>query len=75
MQFVSRRGQKFENQSKTSDDIFYDEMNLFEVGDKVKSASFGIGEIVDIDGMAVSIRFSDGKIKKLNAEYANLQKV
>ena len=66
---------EFENQSNTSDDIFYDEMNLFEVGDNVKSASFGIGEIVDVDGMAVSIRFSDGKIKKLNAEYANLQKV
>ncbi|HPF31033.1 MAG TPA: UvrD-helicase domain-containing protein [Candidatus Saccharibacteria bacterium] len=49
--------------------------NTFEVGDKVRSASFGIGEIIDVDGLAVTIQFSNGQTKKLNIEYARLQKI
>jgi DNA helicase-2/ATP-dependent DNA helicase PcrA len=47
----------------------------FDIGDNVRSAQFGIGEIVDIDGMAVSVKFTSGQTKKLNIEYARLEKI
>jgi DNA helicase II / ATP-dependent DNA helicase PcrA len=56
----------------------YDEFNdvpHFDIGEKVSSAQFGVGEIVDIDGMAVSVRFASGQTKKLNVEYARLEKL
>jgi DNA helicase-2/ATP-dependent DNA helicase PcrA len=56
----------------------YDEFNdvpNFDIGEKVSSAQFGVGEIVDIDGMAVSVRFASGQTKKLNVEYARLEKL
>ncbi|HET8884667.1 MAG TPA: UvrD-helicase domain-containing protein [Candidatus Saccharimonadales bacterium] len=56
----------------------YDEFNdvpTFDIGDSVRSAQFGTGEIVDIDGMAVSVRFASGQTKKLNVEYARLEKL
>ena len=46
-----------------------------DVGDGVRSAQFGIGEVVDVDGMAVTIAFSSGQTKKLNIEYARLEKL
>jgi len=46
-----------------------------EVGDRVRSSAFGAGEIVDIDGLAVTILFDSGQRKKLNAEYARLEKL
>jgi DNA helicase-2/ATP-dependent DNA helicase PcrA len=54
---------------------FYSEDLGFEVGDAVKSAAFGSGEIIDVDGMAVTIAFASGQTKKLNAEYARLEKL
>lgn len=51
-----------------------DRFNAFEVGDMVVSRQFGEGEVIDVDGLAVSVRFSDGKTRKLNTEYANLTK-
>ncbi len=54
-------------------DFFSD--NLFDIGDIVRSASFGTGEIIEIDGLALTIKFDDGKTKKLNAEYARLEKL
>lgn len=48
--------------------------NNFDVGDAVLSPQFGSGEIIDIDGLAVTVRFSSGQTKKLNVEYARLQK-
>lgn len=54
---------------------FYSDDMGFEVGDQVRSAAFGDGEIIDIDGMAVTIAFRSGQTKKLNAEYAHLQKL
>jgi len=57
------------------DEPFYsDELGL-EVGDGVRSAAFGVGEVIDVDGMAVTIQFSNGQTKKLNAEYAHLEKL
>jgi DNA helicase-2/ATP-dependent DNA helicase PcrA len=53
---------------------FYSD-ELFEIGEKVRSSTFGCGKIVEIDGLALTIKFDDGRTKKLNAEYARLEKV
>lgn len=55
-------------------DYYSDELPL-DIGDRVRTAAFGKGEIVDIDGLAVTISFDDGVTKKLNAEYAHLEKL
>ena len=47
----------------------------FDVGDRVRAAAFGEGEVIDVDGLAVTIRFDKGGTKKLNAEYARLEKL
>jgi DNA helicase-2/ATP-dependent DNA helicase PcrA len=47
----------------------------FDLGDRVRTAAFGEGEIIEIDGLAVTIKFDSGGIKKLNAEYARLEKL
>jgi DNA helicase-2/ATP-dependent DNA helicase PcrA len=57
-----------------NEDYYSDELP-FAIGDRVRSAAFGAGEIRDIDGMAVTIDFDGGYSKKLNAEYARLEKI
>jgi DNA helicase-2/ATP-dependent DNA helicase PcrA len=57
------------------DEPFYSDEAGFDIGDKVRSAAFGDGEIIDVDGLAVTIAFISGQTKKLNAEYAHLQKL
>ncbi len=55
----------------------YDEFSdvpSFDIGDTVRSVQFGVGEIIDIDGMAVTVAFANGQTKKLNVEYARLEK-
>lgn len=47
----------------------------FDSGDRVKSLQFGEGEVIDIDGMAVTVAFDGGQTKKLNVEYARLEKL
>jgi DNA helicase-2/ATP-dependent DNA helicase PcrA len=59
----------------SSDEPFYSDELGFEVGDNVRSAAFGVGEIIDVDGMAVTIAFQNGQTKKLNAEYARLERL
>lgn len=54
---------------------FYSEEIGLEVGDRVRSPSFGAGEIVDSEGLGVTVKFDDGKIKKLNVEFARLEKI
>jgi DNA helicase-2/ATP-dependent DNA helicase PcrA len=54
---------------------FYSDELGFDIGDSVKSAAFGVGEIIDVDGMAVTITFENGQTKKLNAEYARLERL
>lgn len=54
---------------------FYSDEIGFEEGDKVRSAAFGDGEIIEVDGLAVTVAFISGQTKKLNAEYAHLQKL
>jgi DNA helicase-2/ATP-dependent DNA helicase PcrA len=52
-----------------------DVYNTYDIGDAVKSPQFGPGEIVDIDGLAVTVQFINGVTKKLNIEYARLERV
>lgn len=47
----------------------------FSVGDIVRSNAFGNGEVIDVDGLALTIKFDSGQTKKLNAEYARLEKI
>lgn len=47
----------------------------YDIGDRVRSPQFGVGEIIDIDGLAVTVNFQSGTTKKLNIEYARLEKV
>lgn len=63
-------------QRETSDefDEFMD-IPSFDIGDTVRSSQFGKGEITDIDGMAVTVAFDSGHTKKLNVEYARLEKL
>lgn len=53
-------------------DFFSDELP-FSPGDRVRTPAFGEGEIVDVEGMSVTIKFDRGGTKKLNAEYARLE--
>lgn len=53
----------------------WNEVPDFDIGDEVRSAQFGKGEIIDIDGLAVTVVFSSGQTKKLNVEYARLEKL
>lgn len=55
------------------EDFYSDEM--LASGERVKSAQFGAGTVVDVDGMAVTIEFDNGSTKKLNVEYARLEKL
>lgn len=54
---------------------YLDPVMEFDINDRVRSAQFGDGTIVDIDGMAVTVRFDSGQSKKLNVEYANLSRL
>jgi len=58
-----------------NDEPFYSDEVGFDVGDRVRSSVFGVGEIIDVDGLAVTISFQSGQTKKLNAEYARLEKL
>lgn len=57
------------------EESFYGDEIGFAEGDKVRSSAFGDGEIIEVDGMAVTIAFINGQTKKLNAEYARLEKL
>jgi DNA helicase-2/ATP-dependent DNA helicase PcrA len=56
-------------------DEYFDDVPSFDIGDTVRSTQFGVGEIIDIDGMAVTVKFTSGNTKKLNVEYARLEKI
>ncbi len=61
-------------QSSHHDDEWSDVPD-FDIGDRVRSSQFGQGEVIDIDGLAVTVQFSSGQTKKLNVEYARLEKL
>ena len=56
-----------------TDDFYPDEPNV-QPGERVRSPQFGVGEVIDVDGMAVVVRFDSGQEKKLNVEFARLEK-
>jgi DNA helicase-2/ATP-dependent DNA helicase PcrA len=58
-----------------SDDVFVSDELPFDVGDRVRAMAFGEGDVIDVDGRAVTIKFDRGGVKKLNAEYARLEKI
>ena len=35
---------------------------------------FGVGEVIEVDGLAVVVAFENGKTKKLNVEFVRLEK-
>lgn len=59
---------------KEEPSFYSDEIGL-DIGDRVRSAVFGDGEVIDIEGMAVTIAFISGQTKRLNIEYAQLTKL
>lgn len=58
-----------------ADNDYVSDVLPFDIGDRVRAAAFGDGEIMEVDGLAVTIRFDRGGVKKLNAEYARLEKL
>lgn len=62
----------FERQAQEDE---WSELPDFDIGDRVRSNQFGQGEIIDVDGLAVTVAFSSGQTKKLNVEYARLEKL
>jgi ATP-dependent DNA helicase pcrA len=54
-------------------EFYSDEIGL-DVGDRVRSPQFGVGEVIEVDGLAVAVAFENGKTKKLNVEFARLEK-
>jgi DNA helicase-2/ATP-dependent DNA helicase PcrA len=65
----------FQQQMRSEFDDEFADVPAFDIGDDVRSAQFGQGEIIDIDGMAVTVQFASGQTKKLNVEYARLEKL
>ncbi|TAL14557.1 ATP-dependent DNA helicase PcrA [Patescibacteria group bacterium] len=61
-------------QPKRIEQEFYSD-EPFSIGDIVRSSAFGNGEVIDVDGLALTIKFDSGQTKKLNAEYARLEKI
>lgn len=61
-------------QQSSSFEDFYDEAMLSE-GDRVKSPQFGAGTVTEVDGLAVAVTFDNGSSKKLNVEYARLERL
>lgn len=55
--------------------IVYDQEEGLEVGDSVQHQLFGVGKVVTIDGMTLSIEFSGKGVKKLNSAFAPIKKI
>lgn len=56
-------------------EIVYDDDGGLTVGDKVQHQLFGVGSVVAIEGMTVSIAFDGRGVKKLNSAFAPLKKI
>lgn len=63
------------NQYFGDSEIVYDDDGDLEIKDKVQHQLFGIGTVVAIDGMTVSIAFEGRGVKKLNSAFAPLKKL
>ena len=71
---VSLPAQPFQVKTADFDDEF-SQIPQFDIGDRVKSLKFGTGEVIDIDGLAATIAFDNGQTRKLNTEFAHLEKL
>ncbi len=56
-------------------EIVYDDDGGLDIGDKVQHQLFGVGTVVAIEGMTVSIAFDGRGVKKLNSAFAPLKKI
>lgn len=72
---MGRTVSRMSSQTRRQEESYFDAVTPYEIGDRVRSAQFGSGEIIDIDGMAVTVQFDSGQSKKLNVEYAQLSKI
>ncbi len=54
---------------------FFGDEQIMQPGDRVRTPLFGPGEVTEVDGMAVVVEFDTGQVKKLNAEFARLEKL
>ena len=61
--------------SEVEYDNFYSDEVALVPGDRVRTPLFGPGEVLEVDGLAVSVAFDSGKTKKLNVEFARLEKL
>ena len=71
---VSLPAQPFQVETADFDDEF-SQIPQFDIGDRVKSLKFGTGEVIDIDGLAATVAFDNGQTRKLNTEFARLEKL
>ena len=65
-------GAMMTGRQQLQDDLYEQELPSYDINDRVRSAQFGDGTVIDVDGMAVSVAFDSGQMKKLNIEYARL---
>ncbi|MGB3946152.1 MAG: UvrD-helicase domain-containing protein [Candidatus Saccharimonadales bacterium] len=74
--FIADMGNAVAAVEQQSDQYMDDfpEAVAYDINDRVRSAQFGTGTIVDIDGLAVTVLFDSGQSKKLNVEYARLER-
>ncbi len=72
-QLVQAPAQPVSHMAATQDDFYPDEP--FSIGDRVRSQTFGDGSVVEVDGLALTIEFDRGVVKRLNVEYARLEKL
>jgi len=75
--FIADMGNAAAMSERTHTDIeeFYEQDMSFDINDRVRSSQFGTGTITDVDGMAVTVVFDTGQSKKLNVEYAHLERL
>lgn len=57
------------------DELYETQQMTLDINDRVRSAQFGDGTVIDVDGMAITVAFDSGQMKKLNVEYARLQQL
>lgn len=55
--------------------IIMDEATELQAGDTVRHALFGVGRIVAVEGMTVSIAFKGRGVKRLNSAFAPLERM
>ncbi|HEX4662489.1 MAG TPA: UvrD-helicase domain-containing protein [Candidatus Saccharimonadales bacterium] len=55
--------------------VVSEEIADLDLGDQVKHGVFGVGRVVAVEGMTISVAFSGRGVKKLNAAFAPLERI